>query len=59
MPRTFVGPLSLAGVSWPLLRFGYDYGGGIQGQMVGESQVGMGIIREAYCKVLLWGSDGS
>ena len=40
VPRTFVGPLSLAGVSWPFLRFGPDYGGEIRGQLVGELQVG-------------------
>ena len=36
VPRTFVGPLSLAGLSWPFLRFGPDYGGEIRGQLVGE-----------------------
>ena len=59
VPRTFVGPLSLAGVSWPLLRFGHGYGGEIRGQMVGESQIGMETIREAYGKVVGWGSNAS
>ncbi|KAL9077737.1 MAG: hypothetical protein Q9161_000109 [Pseudevernia consocians] len=39
VPRTFVGPLALAGVSGPFLRFGAGYGGGIRGQLIGESQV--------------------
>lgn len=44
VPRTFVGPLSLAGVSWPFLCFGPDIGGEIRGQLVGESQVRIGMF---------------
>ena len=43
MPRTFVGPLALAGVSWPFLRFGAGQGGEIRGQSVGESEIRIGL----------------
>ena len=52
VPRTFVGPLALAGVSWPFLRLGAGYGGGIGGQLMGKSQVRMAELRKAYGKVL-------
>ena len=41
VPRTLVGPLALAGVSWPILRFGPGgVGSGELGrQLVGESRV--------------------
>lgn len=58
VPRTFVGPLALAGVSWPFLRFGTGYGGDIRGQLIGESQVKMGMFKEAYGKILGRRSNG-
>lgn len=39
VPRTFVGPLSLAAASWPFLRFGAGYNEEIMGQLIGESPV--------------------
>ena len=57
VPRTFVGPLALAGVSWPFLRFGPDIGEEVGGQLVGESQVWRGVFKKAYGKVLGWGSN--
>ncbi len=51
MPRTFVGPLALAGVSWPFLRFGATYGGEIRGQLIGESHVRKRMVRETYGNV--------
>jgi len=37
VPRTFVGPLALAGASWPSMRFGAGKGGALRGQLIGES----------------------
>ncbi|KAF6230023.1 hypothetical protein HO133_004361 [Letharia lupina] len=41
VPRTFVGPLSLAGVSWPFLRFGAGHGGEVRGQLVVRTVLGL------------------
>ena len=51
VPRTFVGPLALAGASWPFLRFGPEYGGEIRGQLVGKLEVGCTMFGEVYNNV--------
>lgn len=48
VPRTFVGPLALAGVSWPFLRFGAAYGGEIRGQLIVRTVLG---LYNAYCMI--------
>lgn len=47
VPRTFVGPLALAGASWPFLSLlGAGDGAEVRGQLIGESEVfGKGILR--------------
>lgn len=35
VPRTFVGPLALAGASWPWVRWGEGFGGEVGGQLIG------------------------
>ena len=35
VPRTFVGPLALAGASWPWIRFGAGFGGELRKQLIG------------------------
>ena len=55
VPRTFVGPLSLAGVSWPFLRFGPGYGGDIRGQLVGELDIGQIMFGKPCNNVSDWG----
>lgn len=37
VPRTFVGPLALAGASWPWIRFGAGFGGELRKQLIGQS----------------------
>ncbi|MCJ1451887.1 dolichyl-P-Man:Man(7)GlcNAc(2)-PP-dolichol alpha-1,6-mannosyltransferase [Mycoblastus sanguinarius] len=37
VPRTFVGPLVLAGASWPSLRVGAGLGGALRGQLIGKT----------------------
>lgn len=37
VPRTFVGPLALAGASWPFIQFGAGKGGALGEQLIGES----------------------
>ena len=36
VPRTFVGPLALAGASWPSIRFGAGLGGDLREQLIGK-----------------------
>lgn len=59
MPRTFVGPLALAGVSWPFLRFGVGFGGVIGGQLVGEFRVSIGMVGEAHGKLSVGQGTGN
>lgn len=37
IPRTFVGPLALAGASWPWIKLGAGYGGELRRQLIGSS----------------------
>ncbi len=39
VPRTFVGPLALAGASWPFIRALGDWGGVVGRQIVGRSWI--------------------